>query len=54
MFSEWPRMEPEQDNKFLEDAQKTLIEFLRSLYIRGIRDPLRDSETGTMTLICSN
>lgn len=54
MFSEWPRIEPEQDNELLQDAERTLVEFLRSVYIKGIRDPLRDAEAGGMSLICSN
>jgi len=54
MFSEWPLIEPEQDNRLLQDAERTLIEFLRSLYIKGLPDPLRDSETGGWSLICSN
>ena len=53
MFSEWPAIEPEQDNELLQDAERTLIEFLRSQYIKGIPDPLHDAETG-MSLICRN
>ncbi len=54
MFSEWPRIEPKQDNKLLQDAERTLIEFLRSLYIKDVHDPLRKSDTGGTSLICSN
>ncbi|HEX2053456.1 MAG TPA: hypothetical protein VHJ78_07010 [Actinomycetota bacterium] len=54
MLSEWPRIEPEQDTELLVDAERTLIEFLRSLYIKGMRDPFRDSESDALSLICRN
>lgn len=54
MFSEWPDIEPEKDSELLLDAEQTLIEFLRSLYIKGVRDPLQDVNGGGTALICRN
>lgn len=53
MFSDWPAIEPEQDNQILQDAEKALVEFLRSLYIKGVGHPLRP-DTGDQTPICRN
>jgi hypothetical protein len=54
MFSEWPRIEPEKDTELLLDAEQALIEFLRSLYIKGVRDPLQDGNRPGAALICRN
>lgn len=53
MFSEWPVIEPERDSRLLREAELTLVEFLRSLYIKGTKDPLHPEAEG-ITLICRN
>ena len=58
MFTDWPRIEPEQDEPHLQAAEHTMVEFLRSLYIKGIPDPGRAPGTAPLTgwgpPICSN
>lgn len=54
MFSEWPTIEPDKDTELLLEAEENLIEFLRSLYIKGVRDPLKDVGTRGAALISRN
>jgi hypothetical protein len=54
MLSEWPPIEPEQDTELLVEVERTLIEFLRSVYLKGIRDPFRNSDPDALALICRN
>lgn len=53
MFTEWPGIEPEQDNPLLQVAEHNLLEFLRSIYIKDPSNPL-DAKIGPPPLICSN
>jgi hypothetical protein len=58
MFTDWPRIEPEEDEPLLHAAERTMVEFLRSLYIKGIPDPMRHPGAAPVAgwgpPICSN
>lgn len=53
MFTEWPGIEPEQDNPLLQIAEQDLMEFLRSIYIKDADTPT-EPKIGPPPLICSN
>ncbi|HYN98949.1 MAG TPA: hypothetical protein VEU28_04685 [Actinomycetota bacterium] len=54
MFTEWPGIEPEQDNPLLQAAERKLVEFLRSSYVLDPTNPQIDPKIGPPSLICSN
>lgn len=58
MFTDWPRIEPEDDEPLLQAAECTMVEFLRSLYIKRIPDPSKDAGSAPFAdlspPICSN
>jgi hypothetical protein len=53
MFTEWPSSEPEHNNLLLEEVERTLVQFLRSVYIKSVQSPW-DLPAGASSLICSN
>lgn len=58
MFTDWPRIEPEEDEPLLQAAEYTMVEFLRSLYIKRMPGPGKDlgsaSRAGLSPPICRN
>lgn len=54
MFTEWPGIEPEQDNPLLQIAEQNLMEFLRSIHIHGSASVPTEPKIGPPPLICSN
>jgi hypothetical protein len=54
MFTEWPGIEPEQDNPPLQIAEQNLMEFLRSIYIKDATSTPTEPKIGPPPLICSN
>jgi hypothetical protein len=54
MFSEWPVTAPEQDNNLLlQEVERTLVQFLRSVYIKDVQSPW-DLPADASSMICSN
>lgn len=54
MFTEWPCIEPEQDNPLLQVAEHNLIEFLRSIPAKQGADLPTEPKIGPPPLISSN
>jgi hypothetical protein len=54
MFTEWPGIEPEQDNPLLQIAEQNLMEFLRSIHIKDAANTPTEPKIGPPPLICSN
>jgi hypothetical protein len=54
MFTEWPDIEPEQDNPLLQVAEHNLVEFLRSSCPNDSSNPPVDPKISPPPLICSN
>ncbi|HEX2178209.1 MAG TPA: hypothetical protein VHL54_01635 [Actinomycetota bacterium] len=58
MFTDWPRIEPEEDEPLLQAAECTMVEFLRSLYIKEMPDPNENAGSAPVANsnppICSN
>ena len=54
MFTEWPDIEPEQDNPLLQVAEQNLMDFLRSIYLNDHGNAPTEPKIGPPRLICSN
>ncbi len=54
MFNEWPDIEPDQDSPLLQDAEHNLMEFLRSINVKGAGKPAPDPQTNPAALVCAN
>lgn len=54
MFYEWPGIDPDSDNQLLQVAERNLVEFLRSIYVKEGGKPVSDPQANPLSLICSN